>query len=309
MTETDLIHTRSPIAREQEYERIALSLESCGNYRLLRRLKPRLFKASCMTPSTKRAVFLDVETTGLDRLSDTVIELAMVPFDYEPDGRIVGIDKPFVARRDPGRPIPPGIATLTGITNEMISGAVVDNKIVREMLCDVSLVVAHNAAFDRPFCEPLWPEFASKAWACSLKEVDWAGEGFEGARLCHIAAAYGFFFDAHRAEEDCYAGVEILTRNLPRTGRPVFAALLESARTPRLRVRAEGAPYGSRLLLKSRGYRWDASGKDGPSAWCAEVAEDALDGEVEFLRREVFRRNDAAIPHRRVTAFDRYSDR
>jgi len=173
----------------------------------------------------------------------------------------------------------------------------------------VSLVVAHNAAFDRPFCEPLWPEFASKAWACSLKEVDWAGEGFEGGRLCHIAAAYGFFFDAHRAEEDCYAGVEILTRDLPRSGRPVFAALLESARTPRLRVRAEGAPYGSRLLLKSRGYRWDASGKGGPSAWCAEVAEDALDGEVEFLRREVYRRNDAAIPHRRVTAFDRYSDR
>ncbi|MFX4497540.1 3'-5' exonuclease, partial [Acinetobacter baumannii] len=96
-----------------EYERIALSLESCGNYRLLRRLKPRVFNSSRRALSTKRAVFLDVETTGLDRQTDTVIELAMLPFDYEPDGRIVGIDKPFVARRDPGRPIPPGIATLT----------------------------------------------------------------------------------------------------------------------------------------------------------------------------------------------------
>ena len=78
---------------------------------------------------------------------------------------------------------------------------------------------------------------------------------------------------------------------------------------PKRRLRAAGAPYGARLLLKSRGYRWDASGKEGPSAWCAEVAEDALIDEIEFLRREVYRRTDVTIPHSRVTAFERYSDR
>jgi DNA polymerase-3 subunit epsilon len=39
------------------------------------------------------------------------------------------------------------------------------------------------------------------------------------------------------------------------------------------------------------------------------VADDALEAELEFLRREIYRRPDADIDARRVTAFDRYSDR
>jgi DNA polymerase-3 subunit epsilon len=77
-----------------------------------------------------------------------------------------------------------------------------------------------------------WPVFATKAWACSLREIDWTAEGFTGKKLSQIAAGYGFFFDAHRAVDDCHAGVDILTRMLPRTGQSGFAALLKSARTP-----------------------------------------------------------------------------
>ncbi|WP_375157916.1 3'-5' exonuclease [Bradyrhizobium sp. RDT46] len=224
-------------------ERLALSLESCGDYRLLRRLKPRLFAPASDGPPTRRAVFLDVETTGLDPEVDTVVELAMLPFDYDPEGRIVGVGKPFAAFRDPGRAIAQEVVALTGITNEAVAGATVDEEAVRQVLEGVSLVVAHNAGFDRPFCEPLWPLFARKAWACSLKEIDWAGEGFEGTRLSHIAASYGFFFDAHRAVEDCHAGVEILARELPRSRRTVLAAL------PRVGPRAEAArPRGESTL-------------------------------------------------------------
>jgi DNA polymerase III subunit epsilon len=317
MMETNPIEVpRKPEARDpivgmlaDDLEQIARSLESCGDYRLLRRLKPRAFSAEGSNSHIRRAVFVDVETTGLDRREDAIIELAMLPFDYRPDGKIVGVGEPYVAFRDPARPIPPSVSALTGITDEMVAGAVVDGEAIRRLLHDVSLVVAHNAAFDRPFCERTWPEFASKAWACSLKEIDWRSEGFEGTRLSHIAAFYGFFFDGHRAADDCYAGIEILTRNLPRSGRPVFAAILDSARTPRQRVRAERAPYGSRHLLKSRGYRWSASSNDASRAWYAEVPEDALDAELCFLRREVYRGKDVEIPHNQVTAFDRYSDR
>jgi len=34
-------------------------------------------------------------------------------------------------------------------------------------------------------------------------------------RLSHIGATYGFFYDAHRAIEDCNNGIEVLSRPLP----------------------------------------------------------------------------------------------
>jgi len=42
---------------------------------------------------------------------------------------------------------------------------------------------------------------------------------------------HGLFFDGHRAEEDCRAGIEVLCRTLPHSGRTGLAVLLESART------------------------------------------------------------------------------
>jgi hypothetical protein len=79
-------------------------------------------------------------------------------------------------------------------------------------------------------------------------------------------AGYGFFFDAHRAADDCRAGVEILARTLPRSGRTGLAALLQSAHTSRWRVWADGAPYALREMLKARGYRRSVGGRNGPRA-------------------------------------------
>lgn len=59
------------------------------------------------------------------------------------------------------------------------------------MVASTAIVIAHNAAFDRPFCERIWPIFAAKPWACSLREVGWKAEGFEGTKLRDIAAGHG----------------------------------------------------------------------------------------------------------------------
>jgi hypothetical protein len=64
--------------------------------------------AATLVPSpgpTRRAIFVDVETTGLDAAKDSVIELAVLPFDYTADGTIVAVDEPFSSLRDPGFPI------------------------------------------------------------------------------------------------------------------------------------------------------------------------------------------------------------
>lgn len=291
-----------------DHERLAALLEATGNYRILRRMRPLSF-ATPTSEATKRAVFVDVETTGLDAATDCVIELAILPFDYTVDGTIVGVGDPFGALQDPGFSIPSEITALTGIDDEMVRGKRIEPDEVAKFVDQAALVISHNAGFDRPFCEREWPIFATKPWACSLQEIDWTSEGFEGRKLALIAAGYGFFFDAHRAVDDCRAGVSILARQLPRSGRTGMSALLASARAPRWRLWAEGAPYVAREALKARKYRWNPGDFGCRRAWYRDVEDATLADELEYLRSEIYGKIDADVPQRRMTALDRYSSR
>jgi DNA polymerase-3 subunit epsilon len=294
---------------DDRLERAARGLEASGRYRVLRRIERRASLSSSPDCSTRRAVFLDVETTGLDVVNDEIIELAMVGFDYDKSGNVRSVLPPFSALRDPGRPILPAVTALTGLTDEMVAGRVIDVKEVRDFLDQAAVVIAHNAGFDRQFSERFCEAFAALPWACSLNEVPWRDEGFEGSKLTHLATGYGLFFDGHRAVHDCFAGIEILSRPLPRSGRTGLDVLLESARAARFRIWATNSPYELREILKARGYRW-SDGSDGrPKAWYVDVAEDSLDDESDFLRREIYRRTDVDILSRRITAYDRYSAR
>jgi DNA polymerase III subunit epsilon len=290
-------------------ECMAVRLEASGDYRILRRLETReSYHAPDGTP-TQRGVFLDVETTGLDPATDEIVELAMVPFDFARDGRIFAVHEPFNRFRDPGRPIPAVVTALTGISDAMVAGASIEAPEVEAFLGPAALVIAHNAGFDRGFMERLSGAFVKLPWACSWAEVPWANESFDSAKLGHLAAAQGFFYDGHRAVHDCRAGIEILSRTLPRSGRTAMSVLLESARRPRWRISAVRAPFERKDCLKHRGYRW-CDGSDGRArAWSVDVAEDALDSELAFLRREIYRRHDVDIDARRVSAFERYSCR
>jgi DNA polymerase-3 subunit epsilon len=224
--------------RTEKFERCASALEASGEYRVLRRLRlktpPRLPDGM----PTRRAVVVDVETTGLDPATDEILELAMLAFDYSIDGALVSAVDSFDQLRDPGRLVPPDVAALTSITDEMVAGKSIDAVEVAAFVDRAVLVIAHNSAFDRRFCERLFPIFADKPWACSLREVGWKDEGLESARLSQLANAYGFFFDGHRALHDCEAALELLARPMPRSGRTALSILLESARRPRWRIRA-----------------------------------------------------------------------
>jgi DNA polymerase-3 subunit epsilon len=186
---------------------MARQLEDSGRYRLLRRFDGNTLVEAGAPDSVRQGIYLDVETTGKDAARDEVIELAMVPFQYDGEGRLVGVGAPFVELREPSIPISEEITRITGITNAMVTGKSIDPAKVAAFIELAVIIAAHNASFDRRFAERFCEAFKHKGWACSMSQIDWSGEGFEGAKLSYLASQCGFFFDGHRAENDCLAGL------------------------------------------------------------------------------------------------------
>ncbi len=287
---------------------MAAALEASGEYRVLRKIKPRTTLAPADGSPLRKAVFVDVETTGLDPDRHEIIELAMAPFTYGKTGQIFSIGEPFHQLRQPKDPISPEITAITGITDEMVAGHEFDSHAIETFIEDADLVVAHNAAFDRRFLENYSPVFEMKPWACSIQQVDWRREGFEGTRLGYLVAGAGYFYDSHRALNDCYAAIELLAMPLPHSGEPAFRQLLENARKPTWRIWATYAPFDLKDKLRERGYRWNAGGDGALRAWYIDVAEEMKEPELFFLQSEIYHR-EVDIPTRRIDAYTRFSNR
>jgi DNA polymerase-3 subunit epsilon len=287
---------------------MADALSRSDDYRVLRRLIPRLPLTSTPGLDARTAVLLDTETTGLDARKNEIIELGMVKFDYLADGRIAGVRDTFSAFNEPCEPIPPEISALTGITDEMVAGHRIDETAVASFVEDAVIVIAHNSGFDRKFAERYWPLFEHKAWGCSATEISWREHGFAGAQLGYLLNGTGYFHHAHRAVDDCHALLEILAYELPTTGAPALALLLETARKKTVRIWAEQSPFELKDALKKRGYKW-SDGNDGrPKSWYVDLDETEVDTEISFLRKEIYLR-EVEPRTQSLTAFTRFSAR
>ena len=296
------------LADAPDLEAMAAILEASGRYRVLRKLDPHAPTGATAGPQIRTALFVDVETTGLDPARDEIIELAMTRFLYSLDGAILGIGETFHRYREPSVPISAEITAITGIDAATVAGQVIYPEEVAAFAASASLVAAHNAAFDRRFLERYTPVFTTKPWACSMSQIDWIGEGHEGVKLTYLAAGAGFFYDRHRAVNDCAAAIELLSRPLPKSGVLALARLLEAARQPSWRIRAEGAPFALKDALKARGYRWDDGSGGAPRAWWKDVDETDRAAEIAYLTAEVYQ-DEILVEPIRIDAYDRFSDR
>ena len=285
------------------------------DFRVLRKLDSQsLFGARRKdVGNVGKACILDTETTGKDSAKDRVIELGFVTFEYdrETGDFLRAVDK-FDELADPGIPIPPEATKVNGITDEMVKGCQIDVPKVESLLADVDLVIAHNSEFDRKIVEAAFGElFVNKAWGCSRRQVDWAAQGIGSAKLDYIAFQNGFFYDAHRAVNDCLATLHMLT--LPREdGRTSLQELLENAGKKTFHIWAVESPFHAKDLLKVRGYRW-SPGTDPNSpikAWHKVVDEDKLVEEQDWLLHEVYgprNRNQPLVQP--IDALTRFSSR
>ena len=217
---------------------------------------------------------LDTETTGIKDAD--VIELGIIRCGVDEFNHLCSIDEIYDEFNDPGCDIPSEITKLTGITDTMVKGKRLNEAKVNHILRDDPVIVVHNAAYDRPLFEKLFPDDNHK-WVCSMEYYDWYNRGFGTKKLELLLEREGFFFDAHRAYMDCFA-VAYMLHLVPES--------LDEILKPRTKISAWGCPYGKKDRLKDRGYKWDGT------VW-STILPDNLDEEMEFLK-ELYTDGDKA---------------
>jgi DNA polymerase-3 subunit epsilon len=286
---------------------MAAELSKHPDYRVIRRLVPvHHFDRAPQGPLI-RVLVLDTETTGLEHGRDKIIELAMLQVDIDtstglPVGNVVVYD----GLEDPGVPISKEIQAITGISNEMVAGHRLDDARITTMLAEADLIIAHNAGFDRPFCEARIPQFAQVPWGCSFADIDWKGEGHGSAKLEFLAMDKGWFYEAHRAEVDCHALLAVLAEPIPKSGRSGLAKIMDATQAPSYRLQATGAPFEAKDALKARAYRWNGEQK----VWHRLLGDESeLTAELEWLKSNVYGSRHAKVLVEKLDALVKYSSR
>ena len=294
---------------------IAISaLHATGEYTVLRKLNlerdPRFTQRK--VPGAKSGLCIDTETTGLNHTEDKIIELGIIAFEYDSKtGAIIRITDRYNDFEDPGCPLPQEIIKITGITDEMVAGQAFDDDRIRAFAEGASIVIAHNAAFDRKFVEARFPYFASVPWACTVYQLDWNKERIGSRTLEYLLfKCGGYTINAHRVLDDAEGVLGLLLGNLPISETPIFKSLLEKSEELTSRICAVGAPYDKKDILKLRGYRWNDGAGNGCKGWWIDVPQHLERDEMNYLGNDIYPDgNTGSVDINRIDAFARFSIR
>lgn len=296
-----------------EAEIAITALHATGEYLVLRKINlDRDIRCTRRQRSgTLVGICLDTETTGLNHSKDKIIELGLVAFAYDPStGEILKIIDRYNGFEDPGQPLANEIIEITGITDEMLTGQRFNDAAINALAAQASLVIAHNAAFDRPFVEKRFPAFKDIPWACTVTEVNWQAERLQARSLEYLLFKFGWCINAHRALDDAEGVLGLLLESLPVSGQRVFAALLKNSSESISRIYAVNAPFDKKNQLKQRGYRWSDGNGGIPKCWWTIVNESVEHDEMHWLAKEVYPDGNASsIEFKRILPVDRFSIR
>jgi DNA polymerase-3 subunit epsilon len=223
-------------------------------------------------------LIVDVETTGLNPDEDSIIEIGFLEFRYG-NASSPKISAMYSGLEDPGRPLSAEITRLTGLNDEILKDQRIDWPLVEKYWSRASVVIAHNAEFDRGFLRAT-PTLKDKPkhWACSIRHIDWRAKNFSSMKLQYLAADHGFTNPfAHRALFDCATTFRLVE--------PHVKELVEASYEAEFEVFAVGSPFETKDILKSSGYRWDAERR----VWRKRVGTHRIQDERQFLSAEVYK--------------------
>lgn len=227
---------------------------------------------------------IDLETTGLDRDEDEIIEIAMklIQVSKTKIEQLKVVDA-YESFQDPGIVITEESTRIHGITNDMVQGHQIDWMRVEAILNNSQLIVAHNARFDRSFIDKKLELSKDKIWACSVNDIDWEKRNFSSKKQEMLCIWHGFYYDSHRAMIDVDALIFLLTHPSYESHHPILE-LIHNAKKPMCLIEATHAKYEFKNILKKRRYRWNADNK----VWYTFVKNDEIDDERLWLTDNVY---------------------
>ncbi len=262
------------------------SLDASSNKITLTKYDPPAPELLITDQERTMIAFLDTETTGVDRMNDQIIELAIKVVEFEStSGKILSIHDTYESFNDPGEDISYEIIRLTGIDNNLVEGKHIDWERVDTILNDADLIVAHNAGFDRAFVDRYSSVSPKKIWACSVNDISWLEKGFASSKQELLCYWHGFYFDAHRAMNDVDALIHLLTHRSYEDKRPLLE-LIENSKKPLYIIFAENFNYDpiKKDIVKGNKYRWNSKDK----IWYKNVGLDELQREKDWLTVAIY---------------------
>ena len=180
--------------------------------------RPSVGLVATPAPSLRDLQFavVDVETTGSQPgLWDRVTEIAIVPVEQ---GRV---GEPWSQLVHPGRPIPPMITALTGISDAMVADAPRFADIADDVVARLHghVFTAHNAPFDRRFVDAELMRARGEQLAgtalCTVRLTRRLVPTLSRRSLDRVTAYFGITIAArHRAAGDAIATAHVLVRLL-----------------------------------------------------------------------------------------------
>jgi DNA polymerase III epsilon subunit family exonuclease len=194
-------------------------------------------------------VVFDLETTGLRPGSARPCEVGAV--------RVEGLEltQRFQTLANPGSPLQPAVAALTGIRDEELRRAPPVAAVVRRFLgfAGDAVLVAHNARFDMAFLDNETMRLTGRRVAATVVDTVGLARRLLGRQPANLAAlAYRFATDArpcHRALPDAEATAEILVQLIglaQERGARTVEDLVELAATrPRRAHRKRSLAFGA----------------------------------------------------------------